>query len=421
MEPSFAEPPNVSATAAFSAAAPAKASGRFFTPKVAGWAMLAGLAASYLAVLAIKPGMIAAYMPSIAPSGSPEDNEGQRANVAAGDVQTLRDSVGQLQLDVAKIKTDLTEKADRDKALETRMAVLEETKRGGTGVAALAPVPGVSATSPGASALAPGAPVAAPANSPVAALTATPAVTAAATAAAKAAAKKAAATAAAAAKAVPAAIAAPAPVTAPIQPTANAAAALAPPLDATAAAPPGVKLINAPLSASSAASRAAPAAAPAPAALAPAAAALAPAAAAPAAILTPPTPGNAAEALAPKFETGSVQNLGATPSPTATGPTATGPTATGPTATGTKPVGIYIGSGPSVDSLRLSWSLLSDRNAEALKPLEPRYTTGIDANGLNYGLVAGPLRSTAEAQKLCKDLAAKAVTCRVGEFTGEAL
>ena len=406
MEPSFAEPPNVSATAAFSAAAPAKASGRFFTPKVAGWAMLAGLAASYLAVLAIKPGMIAAYMPSIAPSGSPEDNEGQRANVAAGDVQTLRDSVGQLQLDVAKIKTDLTEKADRDKALETRMAVLEETKRGGTGVAALAPVPGVSATSPGASALAPGAPVAAPANSPVAALTATPAVTAAATAAAKAAAKKAAVTAAAAAKAVPAAIAAPAPVTAPIQPTANAAAALAPPLDATAAAPPGVKLINAPLSASSAASRAAPAAAPAPAALAPAAAALAPAA-----ILTPPTPGNAAEALAPKFETGSVQNLGATPSPTATGPTATG----------TKPVGIYIGSGPSVDSLRLSWSLLSDRNAEALKPLEPRYTTGIDANGLNYGLVAGPLRSTAEAQKLCKDLAAKAVTCRVGEFTGEAL
>ena len=85
------------------------------------------------------------------------------------------------------------------------------------------------------------------------------------------------------------------------------------------------------------------------------------------------------------------------------------------------PVGIYIGSGPSVDSLRLSWSLLSDRNAESLKALEPRYTTGIDANGLNYGLVAGPLRSVADAQKLCKDLAAKAVTCRVGDFTGEAL
>ena len=120
-------------------------------------------------------------------------------------------------------------------------------------------------------------------------------------------------------------------------------------------------------------------------------------------------PANAAEALAPKLETGSVQNLGAGGLPAA------------PVAKAAKPVGIYIGSGPSVDSLRLSWSLLSDRNPESLRNLEPRYTTGIDSNGLNFGLVAGPVQSAADAQKLCKDLAAKAVTCRVGEFTGEAL
>ena len=203
---------------------------------------------------------------------------------------------------------------------------------------------------------------------------------------AKAAAKKAAAAAAKAvvAPAVPAALA-PAAAAVPAVPAAalpvakaapNAAAAIAPPIaTADPVAANGVKLINLPLSASSVASKAAPA---------------------PVAPAAPPA--NAAEALAPKLETGTLQNLGAV-----------------------KPVGIYIGSGPSVDSVRQSWSLLADRNATTLGGLEPRYTTGIDANGLNYGLVAGPVKSVADAQKICRDLAAKAVTCRVGDFTGEAL
>ena len=354
---------------------------RFFTPKVAVWAVLACVAAAYLAVLAINPGVIATYLPSAMPSANPEDNEGQRAATASVDAKDLRNSVQQLQLDVDKIKTDLAAKDEQDKAVATRLAVLEETKRGGPAVAVADP--------------------SAPAGIPVTALSPAPA-----TAAAKAAAKKAAA----AVKVAPVPATVPAVALAPAIPVAPAvpaaplvavapAAALAPIANPASPAPAGVKLINAPLSASTAAARAAPAAAAAP------TAAVQPAVSAPVA-KPAPAPTNAAAALAPALETGSVQNLSTSPAPAATG---------------ARPIGIYIGSGPSVDSLRLSWSLLSDRNADTLKALEPRYTTGIDGNGLNYGLVAGPVKSAADAQKLCRDLAAKAVTCRVGDFTGEAL
>jgi hypothetical protein len=368
-------------------AAPARA-GRFFTMSVAVWALLAGLATAYLAMVVLKPGTIAAYLPSLAPAGSPEDNEGQRANVLASkEAQELRDSVGQLQLEVAKIKTDMSAKSDHDKALETRLTVLEDAKHG---VATAAPATASTAKAPVANAAA-SATSGIPVTTLAPAVPVSPTVAAPATVAAKAAAKKAAA--AAAAKVAPAAAAA-APS---LAPAANAAAAIAPPLanpEAVASPANGVKLINSPLSASSAASKAAPAApvvAPAPEAKAVA-------------------PANAAETLAPSLETGSVQNLGAS-----------GLEPPAPVAKVAKPVGIYIGSGPSVDSLRSSWGLISERNADSLANLQPRYTTGIDSNGLNYGLVAGPVSSTAEAQKLCKDLAAKAVTCRVGDFGGEPL
>jgi hypothetical protein len=38
-----------------------------------------------------------------------------------------------------------------------------------------------------------------------------------------------------------------------------------------------------------------------------------------------------------------------------------------------------------------------------------------------YELVAGPVKSAADAKRLCKELAAKAITCKVGDFAGEAL
>ena len=87
----------------------------------------------------------------------------------------------------------------------------------------------------------------------------------------------------------------------------------------------------------------------------------------------------------------------------------------------TRPIGVRIATGPSVDSLRLSWSALADRHGPALKKLEPRYVTGIDATGLTYDLVAGPIATAKEAKEVCNRLRTNGVRCTIGEFTGNAL
>lgn len=87
-----------------------------------------------------------------------------------------------------------------------------------------------------------------------------------------------------------------------------------------------------------------------------------------------------------------------------------------------KTLALQIASGSSLDSLRLSWNLLSETHAGSLKNLEPRYSTGVDANGLVYNLMAGPVKTEAEAKKMCKDLTAKAIPCKVvGDFDGPSL
>ncbi len=83
-----------------------------------------------------------------------------------------------------------------------------------------------------------------------------------------------------------------------------------------------------------------------------------------------------------------------------------------------RPVGIHLAAGPSIDALRLSWSLLTDRHKTALKSLEPRVVAG---EGGVYQLVAGPFPNDAQAVKICAGLRAKGVTCRPTEFKGEGL
>ncbi len=85
-----------------------------------------------------------------------------------------------------------------------------------------------------------------------------------------------------------------------------------------------------------------------------------------------------------------------------------------------KPIGIQIGSGPSIDGLRSSWSQLADRS-DKLKKLKARYTDSGDAVNPNFNLIAGPLKSRAEAARICKELAVQQVSCKVGEFKGEEL
>lgn len=84
-------------------------------------------------------------------------------------------------------------------------------------------------------------------------------------------------------------------------------------------------------------------------------------------------------------------------------------------------VGVQIATGPSVDSLRLSWTLLKERHGPGLSGLEPRYTTDMSGAEQTYDLIVGPVASADEARQLCQELAVKATPCAVSRFIGDAL
>jgi hypothetical protein len=126
------------------------------------------------------------------------------------------------------------------------------------------------------------------------------------------------------------------------------------------------------------------------------------------------------QATSPVLETGSV--AGPSTGAITFGPPEITPAAVAPQASkGGGGVGVQIATGPSVDSLRLSWTLLAERHGDSLRGLEPRYVTGPPGPGQTYDLIAGPLASAEEARKLCQDLAQKATPCIVSRFTGDAL
>ncbi len=84
-------------------------------------------------------------------------------------------------------------------------------------------------------------------------------------------------------------------------------------------------------------------------------------------------------------------------------------------------VGVQIATGPSVDSLRLSWTLLNERHGESFRSLQPRYVTDTSGPEQTFDLVVGPVASVDEARRLCQELAMKATPCSVSRYTGDAL
>jgi hypothetical protein len=133
-------------------------------------------------------------------------------------------------------------------------------------------------------------------------------------------------------------------------------------------------------------------------------------------------PAKATPAAAKKIETGSVagSEVAVSFGPAIVTPaTKTAAKAASPTLS--KQVGLQIASGPSVDSLRLSWTLLSERHGPSLRALQPRYTVGSDGTGTTYDLVVGPINSTAEATRLCQELSAMATPCAISAYTGDVL
>jgi hypothetical protein len=81
---------------------------------------------------------------------------------------------------------------------------------------------------------------------------------------------------------------------------------------------------------------------------------------------------------------------------------------------------IQLASGPSLDALRLSWSLLVERNGATLAGLQPRYVPPRREGGA-YRLVAGPIPSKLEAERICGELQSGRTGCASAEFTGEPL
>jgi len=71
-----------------------------------------------------------------------------------------------------------------------------------------------------------------------------------------------------------------------------------------------------------------------------------------------------------------------------------------PQVTPAQSYGVQLGAGPSLDALRMSWLALRDQHGNALGSLQPRYVAPRGGTGV-YRLVAGPLASKAEADKLC--------------------
>lgn len=119
------------------------------------------------------------------------------------------------------------------------------------------------------------------------------------------------------------------------------------------------------------------------------------------------------------LETGSVAQP-ATGGPITFGPPTVTTTTMAPPSGGNL-VGVQIATGPSVDSLRLSWTLLNERHGDSFRALEPRYTTDMSGAEQTYDLVVGPVASVDEAKRLCQELALKATPCIVSRFTGDSL
>lgn len=86
-----------------------------------------------------------------------------------------------------------------------------------------------------------------------------------------------------------------------------------------------------------------------------------------------------------------------------------------------QPVGVILATGPSVDSLRLNWSILTDRHPDAVRNLKPRYVVTGKASERTYGLIAGPVASKDDAMSLCRVMAERGQTCTVGIYRGNAL
>lgn len=124
-----------------------------------------------------------------------------------------------------------------------------------------------------------------------------------------------------------------------------------------------------------------------------------------------------------RIETGSLSapaTAAAAKVPAASAPIAFGPAVVTRNKAAEPVVGVRLSSGPSVDALRLSWSLMSERYGSELGSLEPRYIAGGNT-AAPYALIAGPVGDKTQAKALCQSLQQKGIPCSVDDYKGNAL
>jgi sporulation related protein len=81
---------------------------------------------------------------------------------------------------------------------------------------------------------------------------------------------------------------------------------------------------------------------------------------------------------------------------------------------------VQLAAGPTLDSLRLSWNLLRDRHGAPLASLQPRFIAP-RVEGGPYRLLAGPLPSKADADKVCADIRVGKQGCFSTPYIGDPL
>ena len=90
------------------------------------WIVLALAAVGYLGVVAARPDLVARYLPAF-DAGDQSFREAQKSAMrAVADVQNVRQNVGQLQAEVARLRSDLRVQQENSIALAKRTAVLED-------------------------------------------------------------------------------------------------------------------------------------------------------------------------------------------------------------------------------------------------------------------------------------------------------
>ncbi len=131
--------------------------------------------------------------------------------------------------------------------------------------------------------------------------------------------------------------------------------------------------------------------------------------AAPDAATVPPIKPQKTSAAAPKntaIETGSIARTQAAEAPAAAAKPA--------------PIGLLLGSAPSVDAVKLNWTILNDRHADAVRNLHPRYVPMGKGAERSYALLAGPVGSPEQAKTLCKLMVDRGLACEVSTYRGTA-